>query len=353
MIQKRERMYLNIVKGTAIFLMLWGHAIQICTNDDWIAFQNNTFQFIYSFHMPLFMLLSGYLFFFSFEKRDLKTLLTHRAQSMLQPIFFATILNNLLMALPTILLHGQGQLADGSLLNGLYMLWFLWCVLSASTAVAVAGKMTHSPWVRLLLILAGFFLVALFPEWNYHVYMYPYFVVGFYYGMYRNEIPGWVKKCAWLSLVLFPILVSKYENYHLIYLSPIYYDGADVLTCVKVNVFRWIIGFVGSLFALVVIDFVLKLFYREDKLPAPLGMLAKLGENSLAIYCISVSLFTYYLSKFYDRFVRLLDGSILIDNMTIYNFVFTPALALAAAWGLYIVVLILKKLKIHRLIFGR
>ena len=199
----------------------------------------------------------------------------------------------------------------------------------------------------------GFFLVALFPEWDYHVYMYPYFVVGFYYGMYRDKIPDWVKKCAWLSLVLFPILLSKYENYHLIYLSPIYYDGADVLTCVKVNVFRWIIGFVGSLFALVVIDFVLKLFYREDKTPAPLGMLAKVGENSLAIYCISVSLFTYYLSKFYDRFVRLLDGSILIDNMTIYNFVFTPALALAAAWGLYIVVLILKKLKIHRLIFGR
>ena len=353
MIQKRESMYLNIVKGIAILLMLWGHAIQICIKDDSITFENNVFQFIYSFHMPLFMLLSGYLFFFSYKKRDLKTLLAHRTQSMLQPIFFATILNNLLILLPTLILHGQGRLINGALLNGLYTLWFLWCVLSASTVVAVAGKMTSNSWARLLLMLAGFFLVALFPEWDYHVYMYPYFVVGFYYGMYRDKIPDWVKKCAWLSLVLFPILVSKYETYHLIYLSPIYYDGADVLTCVKVNVFRWIIGFVGSLFALVVIDFVLKLFYREDKTPAPLGMLAKLGENSLAIYCISVSLFTYYLSKFYDRFVRLLDGSILIDNMTIYNFVFTPALALAAAWGLYIVVQILKKLKIHRLIFGR
>ena len=71
MIQKRESMYLNIVKGIAILLMLWGHAIQNFIKDDWVTFQNHVFQFIYSFHMPLFMLLSGYLFFFSYQKRDL------------------------------------------------------------------------------------------------------------------------------------------------------------------------------------------------------------------------------------------------------------------------------------------
>ena len=152
MIQKRERMYLNIVKGVAVLLMLWGHAIQYCARTDIIVFENIVFQFIYSFHMPLFMLLSGYLFFFSYQKRDLKTLLAHRAQSMLQPIFFATMLNNLLMELPTMILHRQGQLVDGSLFEGLYTLWFLWCVLSASTAVAIAGKMTNNPWLRFLLM---------------------------------------------------------------------------------------------------------------------------------------------------------------------------------------------------------
>lgn len=353
MIQKRERIYLNIVKGTAILLMLWGHGIQYCAKDTFDVFENNVYQFIYSFHMPLFMLLSGYLFFFSYRKRDLKTLLIHRTQSMLQPIFFATMLNNLLIELPTIVLHGEGRLTNGALLNGLYTLWFLWCVLSASTAVAIAGKATSNPWLRLLLIFAGTFLMILFPEKNYHLYMYPYFVAGFYYGMYRDKIPGWVRKCAWLSLLVFPLMVTKYESWHLIYASPVYYQGMDLLTCVKLNSFRWVIGFIGSLFILVMIDAVLKLFYVEDRIPAPLRMLAVLGENSLAIYCISISLFSYYLSKCYDRFLLVMGRNIFVENMVMYNFVFTPALAIAAAWGLYLVVQIMKKMKIHNVIFGR
>ena len=60
--------FIDIIKGVAIFLMLWGHVIQYCvakTNIDF--YENWVFKFIYSFHMPLFMLVSGYLFFYSFS----------------------------------------------------------------------------------------------------------------------------------------------------------------------------------------------------------------------------------------------------------------------------------------------
>ena len=134
MIQNRERMYLNIVKGIAILLMLWGHGIQYCAKGSFDPFSNNVFLFIYSFHMPLFMLVSGYLFFFSYQKRDLKTLLVHRTQGMLQPIVFGSMLNVVLIELPTMILHQQGTLINGRLFNSLNMLWFLWCVLSALSA---------------------------------------------------------------------------------------------------------------------------------------------------------------------------------------------------------------------------
>ena len=353
MIQNRERMHLNIVRGIAILLMIWGHVIQYCAKDSFLVFEHSVFQFIYSFHMPLFMLVSGYLFFFSYQKRDLKTLLVHRTQSMLHPIVFGSMLDMVLMLLPTMILHGQGQLTNGSLFNGLYSFWFLWCVLSASTAVALAGKSTDNPVLRLLLMISGVFLVALFPENQYHVYMYPYFVAGFYYGMYRDKIPAWIKKCAWLSLAVFPMMLPSYEIWHLIYTSPVYYPGMDLMTMVKLNSFRWLIGFAGSLFVLVITDAIVKWFDARKRMPAVLVMLGTLGENSLAIYCLSLSFLSYYLSKIYDRFVLMTGRNIFAENMVVYNFIFTPVLTVMYAFGLYAVVWAMKKMKIHSLIYGR
>ena len=58
---------IDIVKGIAIFCVLWGHCIQGMVSDD--AFFNLwVVKLIYSFHMPLFALTSGYLFFRTSQK---------------------------------------------------------------------------------------------------------------------------------------------------------------------------------------------------------------------------------------------------------------------------------------------
>ncbi|MDE5968902.1 MAG: acyltransferase family protein [Muribaculaceae bacterium] len=51
--------WLDILKCMAIFLVLWGHSIQYLRSDS--PFDDPVFRFIYSFHMPLFMALSGFL----------------------------------------------------------------------------------------------------------------------------------------------------------------------------------------------------------------------------------------------------------------------------------------------------
>ena len=73
-----SRNFLNFLKGLAIFLMIWGHCIQICIPQGMDYFENTVFKIIYSFHMPLFMLISGYLFYYSSQKRNLSELLKHR-----------------------------------------------------------------------------------------------------------------------------------------------------------------------------------------------------------------------------------------------------------------------------------
>lgn len=50
--------YLDSLKAILILLVILGHAVQFNTEE---YETNPLFQFIYSFHMPLFLFISGYL----------------------------------------------------------------------------------------------------------------------------------------------------------------------------------------------------------------------------------------------------------------------------------------------------
>ena len=69
--KKQRNLYLDIMKGISIFLVLLGHSIQYGSKISYVGsrlfFNDPVFKLIYSFHMPLFALLSGYLFFYTIE----------------------------------------------------------------------------------------------------------------------------------------------------------------------------------------------------------------------------------------------------------------------------------------------
>ena len=56
--QTKRITYLDIAKCIAIFLVLWGHAITQLMNHE--VTDNRCYMFIYAFHMPLFMTMSGF-----------------------------------------------------------------------------------------------------------------------------------------------------------------------------------------------------------------------------------------------------------------------------------------------------
>ena len=90
---KKQSDFINLLRGIAIFLMLWGHCIQYCCGEQFDFFENDLFKAIYSFHMPLFMTISGYLFFFSASKRELAELVPYKVKSLLYPILMGSIVN--------------------------------------------------------------------------------------------------------------------------------------------------------------------------------------------------------------------------------------------------------------------
>ena len=82
--------YLDYIRGIAIFLVVVGHCIQFGSGSTYLKsglfFANPLFKFIYSFHMPLFMLISGYLGWFSMSKKNYKVFVIDKSKGILIPL---------------------------------------------------------------------------------------------------------------------------------------------------------------------------------------------------------------------------------------------------------------------------
>lgn len=93
---KVRNIKLDELKGMAAVLVIIGHLIQyvICSNEG--IWDNRLFCFIYSFHMPLFMFISGYLSYKSNGEYDLKWLVK-RVKGLLIPFVIWSIIRNLFL----------------------------------------------------------------------------------------------------------------------------------------------------------------------------------------------------------------------------------------------------------------
>lgn len=273
---------------------------------------------------------------------------------MLQPIIFGTILCNLLVAVMQYFLSVEVDITDGYLLSGTWtLLWFLWCVLASSVAVGIACKITDNGLLQSVLLIAGAALVSLFPGKDLQLFMYPFFLAGFFWAKYQSRLMKLFGKLKYLALLVYPILLPFYNGRHYIYLTPIYSTEYGLLGSLKINAFRFLIGLAGSAFVMVLTDILFRLTVEKGKVPKTMAAAAKLGENSLQIYCLSAPLLSCYLPVVYEKLMEPFGYNLMAENMTIYNLVFTPLLTAAYSAGLYLAVQIMKKLKVHSLIFGR
>ena len=75
---------IDCVKGVAILLVVLGHAVQLLKGSE-AANHDRLFNYIYSFHMPLFMFISGYL---SYKQLISFSDVRKRAYQLLPPFFF-------------------------------------------------------------------------------------------------------------------------------------------------------------------------------------------------------------------------------------------------------------------------
>ena len=87
---EKRNISIDVIKAVAVLLVILGHSIQYGCGAEYLEstafFQNPLFEYIYSFHMPLFAMISGYLFYYTVSKRGFKEIIINRVQRLLVPI---------------------------------------------------------------------------------------------------------------------------------------------------------------------------------------------------------------------------------------------------------------------------
>lgn len=301
---KKHELLPDILRGFAILLMVFAHCIQAGSGaffrENALYFQDKLYQFIYSFHMPLFMLISGYFARQSMdwakEKQERLSLLQRRSLSLLTPILFWTIFELLYTYISNIIKGYPNQPLSGMVIEFIKKLlvncWFLWAVFWCFLLVYLMHYYFKDSALLYLLGLLSFFVLP--DGMNLGVYKFSaiYYVTAFYFAGYiKKKDSSLFKKlsslknlCTYTFLfgILFIGLFSFYNDQCFIYTTGFHFIGKNIPLQIGIDIYRIIIGFTGSCFFILLGKLLLGIF-PNYKFP----LLSLLGNNSMGIYLIS------------------------------------------------------------------
>lgn len=338
---------IDIAKGIAVFLVLWGHFIQYSSGGNYDHFADLIFRFIYSFHMPLFSLISGYLFYNYLEKRSLKQVICKKLEGLLWPVFFWSVMRYYLSFMFHIV---KGEIIFEftewwELFTGSF-LWFLWSILAASICVAIVVKKFP---VRFKIIgfIVAYFVMYLFPNAEMNLFLYPYFIISYSAKKYEYLWkPHWKQGFIGAS-ISFLAMLPFYQNKHYIYNSGISIDFWDPGGQILTDIYRYIIGFCGS------IAFIGTIAVLEKRLNSIIvALLVDCGKLSLHIYIIQCFLLPLAWPKFLSIFLKEMDFQLLVKNVVLYH-IGTFVVSLVLLFILLVVLGFLEKVKLLKIFFGR
>ena len=323
-------LYPDTLRGVAITLMLYGHCLQMGSGPAFrtgsLYFDDRVYQFIYSFHMPLFMVLSGALFALSLARDPAQSFgsnLKKRLKRLILPVLLWSVLDLLVL-----FLKDPAALAGASAEKGpvLYALehfltshWYLWAVFFSVTVTFIIFRFVKDRLsVHLMLLVLAFFVPDGLNLMMYK-FLHPFFLIG-YYGISRLEsrntaqggahVPGTFsmpeiyRKHKGIVLAVFAVLFAAmfpfYNRNTFIYVSGYkLIRKASAMGQLGTDIFRFLIGAAGCAAFLTAWDLLLGI--RGARESAWCRLLAFAGRESLGIYIISQYVITGLLVPASDR----------------------------------------------------
>lgn len=192
--KKKASENIFLIRGIGILLVVIGHVIgkqdsgirQLYPDD--IIVLKQAYDFIYTFHMPLFFIVAGFSFnVFSSKKNGLKTFARSRASRLLIPLLcWAPFYYLVRAATGKVEFHLLGVIS--SLLSRNFIFWFFPAMFFASILGCIFIKHIRSwrlyGFISVTLLTLSFFLTGNISVWFYYNFFY---CLGCFLGIYISE----------------------------------------------------------------------------------------------------------------------------------------------------------------------
>lgn len=349
--EKRNKT-IDIIRGFAVFLVLWGHVIQYFTIDGFAFYDNYLYKLIYSFHMPLFMIVSGYLFFNSVSKHSFRTLISKRVKSLGWAMIIWGGAYNLILQILYVLMQHE-KISVITLYKSLFSSWFIWSVLLLSVITAGVEKKVKTKSLKSIMYIISIIIISMLPCAEYNLFMFPYFILGYIVAnRFQSEKNFPVNKhLDILSTILFLGLLSMYKSRDLVYVSGVnpFKSNEGILTQVWIDIYRWIVGLLG----IIVSTEGIRYLVRKKGNNSLAEWLETIGKYSLQIYLLQKVILEFLGNRTMSLIVQKLGWNPLTTNIHIYNFILTPIITVLYAISIVFIIKIIEKMKLSKLLFGR
>lgn len=315
---------IDLLKGVSIFLVVWGHAIQYANNGEFDFFLNPIFIFIYTFHMPLFMFISGFLFLHSVSNKKCSDVIIKRIKQLVVPIVAWSTMYYIF----TQVLTRQSISIIDLIKSYIGSFWFLFVLFVLSLLVTLVHRYFKDK--LFIYVILGILILFLPEKINlvYIKFMYPYFILGYLLNKHKTKIKKYIDIIGISCTMLFVILLIGWTKDYYIYTTGMSLYVDDILHKLFIICYRYISGLAGC-------GFFIYAIYKFCKNNVNSNILNVIGKYTLGIYIIQS-----YIMKVLDR---VSIPSFFVNNFFFYNFVFTPILAISIVGFCIAVSIIIKK----------
>lgn len=323
--------YIDWLKAFTIFLVLLGHSAQKFS----VSGVLTPIFYVGAFHMPLFMMLSGFFLGKSLD-RGLKFILFTRSRQLLLPVLSFSVMVFAVAKFIPILDVTEGLDFFAYITGG--DMWFLKYLYAGTLLAYVSDRIFR---IRILAAVLPASLLISLSRVGIFVY-YPYLWLGYYVHKYEHIITRHLRWLLPVSFIIFAILLLlwnfdyEYPYYRILTIkNGVYFSSYDCL----IVIFRFAIGAIGSL-AFVCMFKKIRWDNIEMRFPAFSKFCLNAGKRTLGIYCLQI-----YLLEDVGRCVTLPEHSALADVAIVFG------VAVAEFMVCNILVGLMEKCKHIRLLF--
>lgn len=293
----------DYLRGWLIILVVWGHAIQHLAYRNNLFWADPVFKLIYSFHMPLFMAVSGYLAYGAARHHGFAAGISRRFQQIIVPLVSWCLLYRILLlagfwiTLGTLSESGGIATFFGDLAGEIWIrFWFLWAVFFSAVVGLLLKRLRLDQPLPCMIAAAGGLLIPDAGNFSLIKNIFPFFFIGYALAQAPAEVWARARRPLWLALGLIgtALVWLAWRPQHHVYLS----GASSNWEHLPILAFRFAAAVTVS------ITFVLLVsrWYQPGNFP----MLAQLGQRSLGIYILQDYLFTGLRWNFYSIEPRFL-----------------------------------------------